>query len=383
MIKLFMRAVVLASIVPLAASAASFFDELPPVSLANLLHLSLSKNPEDVYWLPKLTGLPTKAQVALLTKHVSDVMKEDKDPECTSINANLRMLIFQHFVIYQHMVNARHVYFDERIAHQWAHVLAMILKESSGDSTNVTGMSGRTVSTNRTKTDLTQWRKMFENIKQSQIRLNYQTNFGLTQTSTDRLLDAFCLSQDQRYNTTFLEGREGFSPETHLLNTAMAIRRLIWFYQDFAQGRLTNSEEPLHPQDITNPKYAAQFQQGLDMAIIFCGTRYMFRGKSLGSGVQKDSQLRNAFASIAFCSLGNRHTGYGTNEVDEECFANWVTLCPALNIDIATLTPLSYFATRAATPVCENTFKQLINKMPSGASGVEGTIEQPTSYITF
>ena len=390
MIKLRIKALILAFLAPFAASATSFFNEIAPASFAdtlhsfeNTLHLSGSPNAMNYYWLPKLTGLPKKDQVAQLTQNMMSVMMEDTDTACTSVNPHLRMMIFQHFVIYQHMLNAHHVYFDERIAHQWAHVLAMILKESSGDSTNVTGMSGRTVSTNRSETNLQQWKGMFDRIKQSQIHLNYQTNFGLTQTSTDRLFDAFCLTKDQKINTPFLKGQNGAPPGVHQLNTAVAIRRLIWFYQDFAQGRLADSDEPLQPEDITKPEYSAKFQQGLDMAILYCGTGYMFRGKSLGHGVQKTTKLRNALASIAFCKLGNLHTGYGTNEFEEECFAKWVTLCPALNIDIATLTPLSYFATRGATPVCESTFMRLINKMPSGAPGVEGTIEQSPSYIQF
>ncbi|MBA3536692.1 MAG: hypothetical protein H0T84_08805 [Tatlockia sp.] len=82
------------------------------------------------------------------------------------------------------------------------------------------------------------------------------------------------------------------------------------------------------------------------------------------SGPNHPERLKNALGSIAYCKLGNAKSGYGKNEFDEKCFAEWVTLCPGLNIDIALLTPLSYFATRNEKPVCEETFKRLLIKRP-------------------
>lgn len=362
MIKKYIKILILLSLTPLIASAA-YLDALP--SFADYLHLSRSKDPAEHGWLPEVTGLPNKDQVAHLNQRMLNVISKDTDKKCTSIDVHLRMMIFQHFLIYQHMVNTQNVYFDDKTAHQWAHVLAMILKESSGDSTNITDMSGHSVSTDNSKTNLQQWRAIFNLTKQSHVELNDQTNFGLTQMSTDRLFDAFCLTKDQKYDTAFLEGREGAStPGKVVLNTAIAIRRLIWFYQEFAQGRIVESEGRLRQQDISNPKFSARYKKGLDMAILYCGTGFMFRGGALTDGAKKTSKLRNAMASIAYCKLGNPQEGYGTEEVDEKCFAEWVTLCPALNIDIATLTPLRYFATRNEKPVCEDTFKQLINKKP-------------------
>lgn len=361
MIRQYITLVMLFSLMPFMAFANPYFDENAPPSFADHIILLRSNDPVDHGWLPRLTGLPDKNQVALLTQHVMNIMKEDKDPKCTSINVHLREMIFQHFVIYQHMVNAQHVYFDDRNAHQWAHVLAIILKESSGDSTNVTDMSGNTLTTDDSKTNLQQWKQILNLTKQNRIELNYQTNFGLTQTSADRLIDAFRLARDQRYDTAFLEGKEGAAtPKKAALNTATAIRRLIWFYQDFAQGRVLESEGRIHQQDINKPQFYARYQTGLNMALLYCGTGFMFRGED----GNKTSKLLKAMASIAYCRLGNKQVGYGVNEVDETCFAEWVTLCPALNIDIATLTPLSYFATRDQRPVCEATFKQLINKKP-------------------
>lgn len=350
------------------AYADPYFDETAPPSFADHIPMLHLKHDVDHGWLAALYGLPNPDQVKILTNRVVQIMNEEKNDRCTSINVHLRMLIFQHFAIYQHMVNAQGIYFDEKIAHQWAHVLAMILKESSGDSTNITDMSGNSITTNRSKTNLRHWKEILKLTAQGPIHLNYQTNFGLTQTSADRLFDAFRLAKTQRHNAVYLEGKEGdLTPDRIKLNTAIAIRRLIWFYQDFAQGRISESEARIPEQLINTPEFSVRYKKGLNLALLYCGTRFMFREKPPNNEGTKTERLQNAMESIAYCKLGNVRSGYGANTMDEMCFAQWVTLCPALNIDIATLTPLSYFATRDARPVCEEIFKRLINKKPASA----------------
>lgn len=356
-----------ASLLPFVVFSMPFFEEKAPRSFADPIPLVRSQNPVAPTWLPEIVGIPDSFEVTLLTQHMLDVMLEEKDAQCMSISPNLRMMIFQHFVIYQHMLNAQQIYLDEDVAHQWAHVLAMILKESSGDSANITDMCGYSISTNQAKTSLKQWQRIVGLTHQKRIDFNYQTNFGLTQTSSDRLMDAFRLSKDQQYDTAFLEGKESAeSPGMKILNTAIAIRRLIWFYQGFAQGRLFEAQYPLGPQDINKPEYQPRYKEGINRALLYCGTHFMFDDSLLKEASGEDSlSLQDAMASIAFCSLGNQHAGFGNNQVDELCFASWVTLCPALNVDIATLSPLSYFATRNQKPVCEDTFKRLLNKPPA------------------
>lgn len=364
-IKQYITVVTLVFLVPLMASAVPYFEDKAPPSLADRIPLTRSQDPVDPAWLPEIIGLPSGFQVTSLTQHMIDVMMQETDSRCTSISQNLRMMIFQHFVVYQHMLNAQAIYLDEEIAHQWAHVLAMILKESSGDSANITDMCGYSISTDQAKTNLKQWREIVNLSHQKRIDLNYQTNFGLTQTSADRLMDAFRLSKDQQYDTEFLEGNtSAASSKNKVLNTAIAIRRLIWFYQGFAQGRIEEDQGRLDPQQINDPQFAPRYKTGLERALLYCGTHYMFDEAALKNKGDQSLTLENAMASIAFCSLGNQHTGFGNNQVDELCFAAWVTLCPALNVDIATLSPLSYFATRNQKPVCEDTFKRLINKKP-------------------
>ncbi|WP_131780942.1 hypothetical protein [Legionella gresilensis] len=360
MIRRFIQAIIVIFFSEVTATTIPEFEEHAPASLADHLHLSSSNDPVDGGWLPNLTGLPVNEQVSLLNERVVDLVQNEKDKQCASINSNLRLLIFQHFLIYQYMANAQNTYFDEQTAYQWAHILAMILKESSGDSAGITDMNGHSISTYKAQTNLDQWRLILTLAKQRHIRFNYQTNFGLTQTSADRLFNAFQLGKNKSYDTAFLEGKEGAStPRKIDLNTAIAIRRLIWFYQDFAQGRISQANSRLHQMNISDPHFMDQYQAGLEMAVVYCGTRFMFRESQLKKGL-----LKKAVASIAYCKLGNPKSGYGFHEIDQECFAQWVTLCPALNIDIALLTPLSYFATRGEKPVCEETFKQLINKNP-------------------
>lgn len=322
---------------------------------------SYSKDPVDGGWLPDLTGLPDKEQVLNLKNHAAEVMKLDTDKRCNAINRSLRLMVFRHFLIRQQLANAQNIYFDDKIAKQWAHMLGMILKESSGDTASITDMKGRSMSTFQTQSNLEQWRKILTlSEENSRIKLNAQTNFGLTQTSADRLFVAFKLAGQQQYTSSYLQGKHGlFSPKKHLTNTAIAVRRLVWFYQDFAQGRITQADSRIYKYDFTQPE---KYKKGLDMALVYCGSRYVFK-----SGPHHPEKLINALGSIAYCKLGNAKSGYGKNKFDEKCFAQWVTLCPALNLDIAFLTPLSYFETRNEKPVCLQTFKRLIVKKPASA----------------
>lgn len=364
MIKQYLYALLFVCLTP--STAFAVLEEKASPSLADHLHLKHSKDPIDGGWLPNLTGLPNKDEIPLTPQAIA-IIKNTKDARCKAIDLRLRMMVFQHFINYQQMVNAQNIYFNDDIAKQWAHVLAMILKESSGDTTSITDMSGRSISTYKPQTTLQRWKSMLGLTDKGPIKLNYQTNYGLTQTSADRLLDAFRLAQDQRYDTSFLEGLEGAETPRQLeLNTAIAIRRLIWFYQDFAQGRVSESDKRIHQKDISKPEFSDRYQNGIDTALMYCGTRFMF-SEGYPKEPKNTAELQNAMASIAYCKLGNHKTGYGVNEVDEKCFAAWVTLCPALNIDIATLTPLSYFATRNESPVCEDTFKQLLHKKPDSS----------------
>ena len=357
--KLILLIVVVILLILFWRSTNSKLNDSAPPSLADHLHLSPSNDPVYKGWLADLTGLPDPASVNLLTTRVMEAMTADTDANCSAIPPKLREMVFQHFLIYQQMANAQGIYFNDQIAYQWAHVLAMVIKESSGDTTSISDMQGNSFSTYSPSTNLNRWQEILNLPKQSPIKMNNQTNFGLTQLSSDRLTNAFNLAKDQRYGTEFLEGIDGAAtPRQTNLNTAIAIRRLIWFYQDFAQGRLSESDMRIHPQDIYNTDYSARYQTGLDLALMYCGTRFMFV-----EGAEKDSlQLQNAMASIAYCKLGNSYNGYGSNAIDEKCFAAWVTLCPNLNLDIATLTPLSYFQTRNTPAVCESTFKRLINQ---------------------
>lgn len=357
----FFLAPLMASATPYVSNIPYFEDDASP-SLADHLNISHSKDPIDGGWLPDLTGLPDDADVLRMQPLLDKIMK-DKDRTCNAIDPRLRRMVFQHFLIYQQMANAQHICLDSKTAHLWAHVLAMVLKESSGDSASITAMSGRSISTNKPQTNLERWNEISGLKAQDRIPMNYQTNFGLTQTSADRLSAAFSLAQTQQYDSAYLEGKEGVSrPKKIKLNTVTAIRRLIWFYQDFSQGRIVESDRRIHQQDISKPAFASRYQAGLKMVLLYCGTPYLFQ-----EGVEKNtSALEAAVSSIAYCKLGNPQTGYGRHEINEQCFAKWVTLCPAMNIDIATLTPLSYFATRNASPVCEATFNRLINKNTGG-----------------
>lgn len=302
-------------------------------------------------WLSDLTTVPSREEIGAMAKHVDEIMEEDKDPKCKAINPRLRKMIFVHFATYQHMVNHRSIYFRKSDLHRWSKMLGMLLKESSGDPTNVTSMQGRSFTTYRVKSDLKRWRKIVK-LQGKNISFNSQTNFGLTQLSVDRLFVAFEFSK----RPVYLRGRR------INLNTATAIRRLLWFYQDFVQGRLSQDQDRIHSYEHGNPDYASRYGFGVNMALLLCGTNYMFYE---GYHQKSDGQanLAQAMSSIAYCKIGDE-SGYGRTEEQQKCFAKWITLCPALNFDIAMLTPRNYFATRNAAPVCQASFEALLVKKP-------------------
>lgn len=375
--KCFIKKLMLLLTIPMVTLAIPNLDLFSPKSLADHLHLKRAKDPIDGGWLPNLTGLPNKAEVKLLDEKVRVVMAEETEARCNAIDPQLRMLFFAHFAVYQKMANAQDIYLNKNNAEQWAHVMAMTLNESSGDSTNITDFQGHSYSTYKPTSNLSRWQKILTLTANTPIKLDFQTNFGLTQASTDRVFLAFKLASDQRYDTAYLEGIQGAdTPHKVPLNTAIAVRRLIWFYQDFAQGRITQMDQRIHYADIKQAQYRQRYEEGIDAAIMYCGTRFMFE-----EGKKDFKKLKEALSSIAYCKLGNSQQGYGKREIDEKCFAQWVTICPALNIDIATITPLQYFATRNAKPVCQGTFERLLVKKPSVTQRVKHWMDHQEKMI--
>ena len=314
----------------------------------------------DYNWLPYIVGIPNKKQVKALTEHVIEIMKQEKDNRCNEIDFNLRLLVFQNFVVYQQMFNKQDRYFTEKLALKYAHYLAIILKESSGNPLNITEMSGRSLNSSNADVNLERWKSIRQSMKKKRIKFNSQTNFGLTQLSVDRLYVAFRFN-----NKSFLARKYGHHPPPKdKFNTAIAIRRLIWFYQDISQGRLMQHDHPISQQAIDNNALSERHKKGLEMALMYCGTKLLFKENAPSRDNDIGLTFQKAMASIAYCKLGSSQTGYGQSAANHQCFADWVTLCPALNFNIALVTPLSYFQTRKAQPVCLETFKRLMIKKP-------------------
>jgi len=347
------------NVISFAALMVFAFPNYADNNSASMSHRYSSKSNDNANkaWLPDLSVVPDKEQVEQFNKQIATFISEEKDRRCRKIDPQIRKMVFRHFLMNQYMANGQNIYFDEKIAHKWAQVLAMILKESSGDTTNITDMKGHSVTTYSAHTNLKNWNSLFNNAVQGRVKFNYQTNFGLTQLSADRLYVALNLAKNPGLDTQFLEGTKNVD-----LNTAIAIRRLIWFYQYFSQGRVSQSTDRLSQKEITSPEYSERYQTGLQLALLHCGTHFLFHKKHSTNEKKELSELENTMAAIAYCKLGTSKGGYGKDEFDEKCFAEWVTFCPALNVDIALLTPLRYFETRKAKLVCENTFKRMLNK---------------------
>ena len=283
----------------------------------------------------------------------SDVAKDlaqvpgNSEADCAAhVSANLRAMIFKHFVNVQVFENGHGHPLTEKMAQTWAHMLAIVLKESGGDSTNVTDMKGREVGTYKAMTNLKRWRAIFAH----SLDYNKQTNFGLAQQSVDRLSSTFKVSS---------AGLDDFISHKGEINSGADTIGFVQFYQQFAQGRTEQSERPIKLKDLqssdASSELKARSHRGVQYALWHCGTRFLFEeGRA---GIEGQKALENAMASIAYCDMSG-----DDKDATSKCFAKWLTLCPSLNIDIALLSPDSYFQTRRARPVCAVTFKKLLRK---------------------
>lgn len=275
------------------------------------------------------------------------------DPTCKDIPAPLRAMAFRHFQNFQKMQNEQGLYFPPEAAFRAAKALGMVLKESSGDPAAVADMRGKSKTTYKPETTVANWRALFTH---KHITYNKQTNFGLLQMSMDRLVVGFKI---QSRHDDFLPGDDAAT--TSALNT----RRLLDFYQDFAQGRLEQGDSPIPQAALRDPKASPALKdrarRGAAKALYHCGTRFLYKEGSQGEEGQK--ALEDAMMSIAYCDPGIDKPDI-SSRAQLECFARWVTLCPALNLDIAINTPKEYFETRKAPPKCEATFRALIKKKP-------------------
>lgn len=309
-------------------------DEEPPEGLA------------DIEGLPQVPSAPASVADEIRAAPGGDEAGcKDKVP------APLRAMVFRHYQNFQEMQNRQGVFFPEKAAVRASQLLGMVPKESAGDSTNVTDMTGKEVGTYQAQTTLDRWNTLF---KHDKIKYNKQTNWGLAQMSMDRLVVGFKV--DTKLDD-FLPGDDTSA------TSAQNVRRLLDFYQDFAQGRLEQHDRPITEKELADPKAPPAMKErarkGLQKALWHCGTRFLFKEGQQGEAGAK--ALEQAMASIAYCDAGQAKPDLNS-DAQMKCFARWVTLCPALNLDIAILTPDSYFATRHAAPLCQATFRKLTKK---------------------
>jgi len=298
-------------------------------------------------WIPDIRGLKP-ASFESLESELQSVPGEDGASCKASVSKNLRAVLFSHYRHVVHFLNQNGKKPDEDFAKKWAHLTGMILKESSGDSTNVTDMSSNEKSTFEALTSLSRWRSIhsFEG-----ITYNTQTNFGLAQLSSDRLRIPFSLGSWIQGAVDFLTGKKDEK-------TQEKARKLVWLYQDFARGRWEQDQTWIRERDKDRPENQERLREGVRRALWHCGTRFLFKESRGGPSGQK--ALEEAMKSISYCSIGSWTAGYGNSKSTRQCFEKWVTLCPNLNIDIALLAPLSYFETRAADAKCEKTYLSLL-----------------------
>lgn len=264
---------------------------------------------------------------------------------CREVDPRLRAVIFEHFQTLQAIENQQGRYFKAENAEKWAHMLGMVIKESSGDSVNVTDMNGKESSTYRALTSVPRWKALFSH----PIVYNSQTNFGLAQQSTDRLMVSFPVKTDLA--DILPEGKERKSGKLS--------RGILRFYQEMARGHISSNEPALSLKESEDPANKEKASRGRKAALWHCGTRFLFQEGGVPEG---EKALEEAMASIAYCEFGKGDSAPTKDNM--RCFGRWVTLCPALNLDIALLNPNSYFATRKTAPLCLATFQKLIKPKP-------------------
>lgn len=314
----------------------------------------------DHQWLPDIAGMPQSRGDVATADEVKAAPGGD-EPACRKVDAGLRAMVFNHFRNFQAMENHQNVYLDKATTRKWAHVLAMIIKESRGDSTDVTDMRRREVGTYKARTALPRWYDLFSH---DHIAYTKQTNYGLAQLSYDRLRATFDLPQTDA--SRFIDRHQDSKEKAIDLTTARLSRRVIWLYQDFAQGRISKEDARIDEKDIGKPEFQSRYRRGLKEALWHCGTRFLFAEGYQGEDGAK--KLEEAMASIAYCKIGSAADGYGADAESGKCFAQWVTLCPAANFDLATINPDRYFQTRKAKPVCLKTFNGMLTAIATNSA---------------
>lgn len=312
--------------------------------------------------LPNITGMPQHPVGDAAPSVDAEIATAPgkNDASCAKVPANLRAMAFRHFENFQEMQNVQGTYFSERAAQRASHLLGMIPKESSGESTNVTDMKGREYASYKSVTSLERWNGLFS----KNLIYDKQTNYGLAQQSMDRLVSCFKVKSQL----------DDFLGNPDDACSGADVRKALAVYQGFAQGRLKQGDRALSEKELRDPDASEDVKkrrkEGLDAALWHCGTRFMFQEGKQGPEGQK--KLEDAMAGLAFCDTGSLAPNMAS-DAQSKCFAKWVTLCPALNVDIAMLSPDSYFQTRNAPPLCEDTFAALTKRKPVVSAGAAGT----------
>jgi hypothetical protein len=274
------------------------------------------------------------------------------EANCKTVDPALRAMVFRHYQNLQEMQNTQGHFFPDNSPAKAAHLLGMVPKESSGDPTNTTDMNGKEFATYKAISNLPRWKSLFD----QKMIYNKQTNYGLAQMSMDRMLAGNTVATDL----------DDFLGAVAHPTAGLDVRRILTVYQEMAQGRLTQDDAPISQKALQDPhataELKAQAQMGLSAALWHCGTRFLYKEGYTGEDGQK--ALEAAMSSIAYCDFGKDKPDPNSRS-QAQCFARWVTLCPALNLDVAILTPDSYFATHRAAPLCQATFQKLTKKRPS------------------
>jgi len=133
-----------------------------------------------------------------------------------------------------------------------------------------------------------------------------------------------------------------------LRETLLGLEKVRWTHQTNF-GLLQMSPDRLNSEN--NRKIYARYKtiasQSPMTAMDLCGTAFLYQ--------DAPNILRGEIEEAGLCKEGTK------SKAGQLCFAKMVTICPALNFELALSAPAAYFATKNKTPRCASSYRSIFS----------------------
>jgi hypothetical protein len=239
---------------------------------------------------------------------IQPIRVESENNACREIPLSTRQLFYNHFQWHLSGVSAEK---RKILAHRFAKLIAKAEKESSGNPASVTDMGLRGSATS--------------------VRAFYNDPHN-----------------QRRGSSGFL--RISLATREKLLNNPN-----VKITHQTNYGLLQQSADRLTRRALNRDIYDFYKKLGISdkrQAYQYCGTEFLYAGRQ--------AELMSAIKEAASCKEGVK------SREEIKCFGELVTICPALNIDLALIQPAAYFQTRNAAPRCLSVFYELAGLNSNG-----------------